>query len=194
MPEPFSLSICALKTASAMCSILAACDKDVSFESVALAVEGLVKGDEAVKAFRERDQKIFAATLNATAKKLEALYQDSLRQSHSAGFKESVQVAFANLSEVIARCLPTGEALARMNHDPEKIAAAVVDAALKIRMEAFADPHSEARDRSLLAPLSDSSGPSKASAPRAYDKCLSLRSPSPLVGEGRDGGSRQSGE
>ena len=131
MPEPFSLSVCALKTASAMFSILAAGDKDVSFESVALAVEGLVKGDEAVKAFRERDQKIFADTLNATAKKLEALYQDSLRLSHSAGFKESVQVAFANLSEVIARCLPTGQALARMNHDPEKIAAAVVDAAVQ---------------------------------------------------------------
>ncbi len=145
MPEPFSLSVCALKTASAMFSILAAGDKDVSFESVALAVEGLVKGGEAVKAFRERDQKIFAATLNATAKKLEALYQDSLRQSHSAGFRESVQVAFANLSEVIARCLPTGEALARMNHDPEKIAAAVVDAALKKRMEVFADPNGEAR-------------------------------------------------
>ena len=131
MPEPFSLSVCALKTVAAVSSILAAGDKDVSFESVALAVEGLVKGGEAVKAFRERDQKIFAATLNATAKKLEALYQDLLRHSHSAGFRESVEVAFANLSEVIARCLPTGEALARMNHDPETIAAAVVDAALE---------------------------------------------------------------
>ena len=131
MPEPFSLSVCALKTASAVFSILAAGDKDVSFKSVALAVEGLVKGGEAAKAFRERDQRIFAATLSATTKKLEALYQDSLKQSHSAGFKESVQVAFANMSEVIARCLPAGEALARMNHDPERIAAAVVDAALK---------------------------------------------------------------
>src|SRR6202011_3126425 len=63
----------------------------------------------------------------------------------SAGFRESVQVAFANLAEVIARCLPTREALAQMNHDPEKIATAVVDAALHIQLDAFADPHGEAR-------------------------------------------------
>ena len=145
MPEPFSLSVCALKTVSAAASVLAAGGKDISFESVAKAIDGLMKGDEAVRAFRERDQKIFAATLTATAKKLEALYQESLKHSHSAGFRESVDVAFENLSEVFARCLPTGEALAEMNHDPEKIAEAVLGAALEIQMEVFEDPSGEGR-------------------------------------------------
>lgn len=145
MPEPFSLGVCALKTVSAAASILAAADKDVSFESAALAIEGLVKGGEAAKAFRERDQRILAATLSATAKKLETLYADSLRHSHSPGFRQQVQLAFANLSEVIARCLPGGEALASMNHDPERIAESVVAAALKIQLDAFNDPHGEAR-------------------------------------------------
>ena len=145
MAEPFSVSVCALKIVSAAASILAAGDKDVSFEFAALAIEGVVKGGEAVRAFREQDQRILAATLSATAKRLEAVYEDALRQSHSQGFRELVEVAFANLSEVIARCLPTGEALARMNYDPDRIAAAVVDAALSIRMDAFDDPRGEAR-------------------------------------------------
>ncbi len=146
MPEPFSLSVCALKTVSAAASILAAADKDVSFESAALAIEGLVKGGEAAKGFQEREQRILAATLKETTKKLEVLYQESLKRRHSPGFREQVEVAFANLSEVMGRCLPTGEALARMNHDPEKIAEAVVAEALKIRMDVFADPSGEARN------------------------------------------------
>ena len=145
MPEPFSLGVCALKTVSAAASILAAADKDVSFESAALAIEGLVKGGEAVKAFHERDQRILAATLNATAKKLEALYEDSLRHSHSPGFREQVEVAFANLPDVVKQCLPTGEALARMNHDPKRVAEAVVDAAVARRFDVFADPNGEAQ-------------------------------------------------
>ncbi len=69
MTEPVSLTVCALKTVSAVSSLLAAGATDVSFESVALAVEGLAKGEEAAQSFRKRDRTIFAATLRATAKK-----------------------------------------------------------------------------------------------------------------------------
>ena len=128
-----------------MTSILAAWDKDNPAESAAQAIEGLLKGGEAANAFRERDQQILGSALRATAKRLEALYGDSLAHPHSPGFRETVEVAFANLSEVFARCLPTGEALAKMGHDPERIAAAVVDAALAIQIDVFADPYGEAR-------------------------------------------------
>ncbi len=150
MPDPFSLGVCAMKIASAAASLLTAGDQGVSFQAAASAIQALMKGGEAVKAFREQDQKIFAATLTATAKKLEALYRKLLRHSHSAGFRESVDLAFENLSEVFARCLPTGEALARMNHDPTKIAEAVVNAAVKIQMDVFADPSGEARKILIL--------------------------------------------
>ena len=96
-----------------------------------------MKGGEAVKAFREQDQHDFANALKGAAEHLEAHYENSLRHGHSREFRESVEAAFAYVSEVIARCLPTRDALARLNHDPEKIAAEVVDAALKIRMDVF---------------------------------------------------------
>ncbi len=145
MPEPFSLSVCALKICAAVTSILAAHGTDNAAESAAQAIEGLLKGGEAVKAFRERDQQILGSALRGTAKRLEALYQESLKRQHSSGFRENVEVAFANLSEAIAKCLPSGEALARMGHDPGRIAAAVVDAALALRMDVFSDPYGEAR-------------------------------------------------
>ena len=113
--------------------------------SAALAIEGLVKGGEAVEAFHERDKRILAATLKATAKKLETLYDDLLKQSHSSGFREQVETAFANLPDVIKQCLPTGDALARMNHDPKRIAEAVVEAAVARQFDVFADPSGEAR-------------------------------------------------
>ncbi len=139
-----------MKTVASAATLIAVGQKlgggeGVSFETVASTLEGVMTGGEAVEGFRERDRKIFAQALNAAAKKLEALYAESLRRSHSPGFEDGVRVAFANLAEVIARCLPGGEDLARLEHDPDRIAAAVVEKALAIRMEIFADPHGEAR-------------------------------------------------
>ncbi len=150
MPEPLTLAVCAVKTVASAAALIAVGQKlgggeGVSFETVASALEGLMTGQEAVKDFQERDRKIFAQTLNAVAKKLEALYAESLRRSHSLGFEDNVRVAFSNLAEVIARCLPNSEDFARLNHDPDRIAAAVVDNALKMQMEIFADPYGEAR-------------------------------------------------
>ena len=150
MPEPLSLAVCAMKTVASAATLIAVGQKlrggeGVSFETVASTLEGVMTGGEAVEGFRERDRKIFAQALNTAAKKLEALYAESLRRSHSPGFEDGVRVAFANLAEVIARCLPGGEDLARLEHDPDRIAAAVVEKALAIRMEIFADPHGEAR-------------------------------------------------
>jgi tetratricopeptide (TPR) repeat protein len=150
MPDPFSLSVCAMKTVAAAASLLAAGDKGVSCESTAKAIEALMRGGEAVKDVRELDQRDFAHALKNAAKRLEAIYQDSLRHGHSPKFRESVELAFANFSEVTARCLPTREALARLNHDPEKIAAVVVDEALKIQLDVFADPTGEARKILIL--------------------------------------------
>ncbi len=145
MPDPFSLGVCAIKMVAAAASLLAAADKGVSAESAANAIEALMKGGEAVGDFRDQGSHDFANALKGAAKSLEARYEELLRGAHSAEYRESVAVAFANLSEVIAQCLPARAALARMNHDPETIARAVVDAAIQRRMDIFADPSGEAR-------------------------------------------------
>jgi phage shock protein A len=148
VPEPLSLALCAVKTVAAAASLIAVGEKlggEVSFQTLSQALEGMMRTGEAVKGFRGHDSKIFAATLEQAAKRLEARYEDALKQRHSAGFEDAVRVAFANLAEVIGGCLPSEEALARMNHDPDRVAATVVEAALAIRMDVFADADGEAR-------------------------------------------------
>jgi tetratricopeptide (TPR) repeat protein len=139
MPEPVSLALCALKTCAAVSSMLASQFTENPPEAWTLFIEGGVKGGEAAKVFGENGRPMFAAALSGSVKRLERLYEESLRHAHSPGFRETVEVAFANFAEVIARCLPTGADLAKLDHDPEKIGEAVVKAALALRMDVFAD-------------------------------------------------------
>ena len=151
MPEPFSLGACAVKAAASAAGLIAVAQKigggnGVSFETVASALESMTKGGDAVKAFREAEQKVFSDTMNAVAKRAEALYeQEVLRRAHSKGYEETVRVAFANIPEVVARCLPTGAELARLDHDPDRVAEAVLQRALAIHMDIFDAPYAEAR-------------------------------------------------
>jgi len=141
---PFDIAFCALRACTALALGFVSGQAEHVHEAVAAGLEAAVNGGEALTAFSEREQQVLLPTLRKAAKHLEELYAQSLRQSHSAGFRENVETAFANFPEVFARCLPSAEALAELNHDPDKVAKAVVVKAIAIQMEVFKDPHGEA--------------------------------------------------
>jgi tetratricopeptide (TPR) repeat protein len=50
-----------------------------------------------------------------------------LRGTHSEGFRQTVEASFANLGEVFDSCVPGGEELVRLRHDPVAIGNRVAD-------------------------------------------------------------------
>ena len=142
---PIDIAFCALRACTAVALGFVSGQAEHTHEAIAAGLEAAVNGGEALTAFTEREKEVLLPALQKVAKHLEELYQESLRQSHSAGFRENVEVAFANLPEVFDKCLPSAEGLAELNHDPDRVAKAVVDHAVAIQMDVFADPSGEAR-------------------------------------------------
>lgn len=120
-------------------AILGAAQSDQPLDHVGKVLEAVTKGGEAVAEFRSAERDLLQRALRSAEQQLIATYDDSFKNSHSSGFKESVDTAFANLAEVFDQCVPRGQALAALNLDPQLIGKAIADAAAARQMDAFRD-------------------------------------------------------
>ena len=111
--------------------------------------EALFKGGEAAAKLHSAQAPTFEKALHKAQVIVRQAYDESLRKPHTAGFSETVGVAFENLDLVFAQCIPRGQALAKLNHDPLLIGAYVADTAAAMAMVVFA----EGEGRKLLIAL-----------------------------------------
>jgi tetratricopeptide (TPR) repeat protein len=132
-------AICIGKICASAASILGAAHSDAPRDHLKDIFEAIKSGGEAAAKLRGPEVPKLRHALDASEKVLVQVYAESLKNSHSDGFADIVDQAFANLAEVFDSCMPVGQELARLRHDPEAIANHVADAAVARRMEVFRD-------------------------------------------------------
>jgi tetratricopeptide (TPR) repeat protein len=141
--------LCIGKICVSAASVIGTLHGDAPLEHLKEIFEAISSSGEAAKKLRGPDVPKFHDALQASQKTLEQAYAESLKNSHSAGFDETVALAFANLGEVFETCMPRGQQLAKLNHDPESIGNFVADAAVARQIDAFR----EGEGRKLLVAL-----------------------------------------
>jgi tetratricopeptide (TPR) repeat protein len=131
--------LCIGKICVSAASVIGTLHGDAPLEHLKEIFEAINSGGEAAKKLRGPDVPKLHDALKSSQKTLGRVYAESLKNSHSAGFAEAVDLAFANLGEVFETCMPRGQQLAKLNHDPELIGNFVADAAVARQIDAFRD-------------------------------------------------------
>jgi len=130
-------ALCLGKLCLSGASILSSAFSDAPLEHIRDIIEALDSGNEAFAKLRGPEAATLHKALAQSKIAIEKAYEAALRGAHSDGFRESVETAFANLGEVFESCVPSGQELAQLRHDPEAIANRVADNALARDMEVF---------------------------------------------------------
>jgi tetratricopeptide (TPR) repeat protein len=142
-------AVCIGKICVAGAKILGALHSDAPQEHLKDIFEALGSGGEAADKLRGSEMQTFGKALESSRKTMEQVYDQALKNNHSAGFADTVDQAFANLAEVFETCVPRGQQLAKLNHDPESIGNFIADAAVARQIDAFR----EGEGRKLLVAL-----------------------------------------
>src|SRR5271166_6010041 len=87
-------------------SMLSSSFSDAPVERIRDVLEDLDSGNEAFARLRGTQAATLHKALAQSKKAIEECYEGSLRRTHSAGFRETVEAAFANLGEVFESCVP----------------------------------------------------------------------------------------
>jgi predicted RNase H-like HicB family nuclease len=132
-------AFCIGKICVAGAKILGALHSDAPHEHLKDVFEALGSGGEAAVKLRGPEMQAFGKALESSRKILKQTYDEALKNSHSIGFADTVDQAFANLAEVFETCVPRGQQLAKLNHDPEAIGNFVADAAVERQIDVFRD-------------------------------------------------------
>jgi tetratricopeptide (TPR) repeat protein len=132
-------AICIGKICASAASVIGLAHSDAPLDHLKDIFEAIKSGGEAAAKLRGPEVPKLRHALDASEKVVAQAYGESLKNSHSHGFADIVDQAFANLAEVFDRCMPAGQELVRLRHDPEAIANHVADAAVARRMEVFRD-------------------------------------------------------
>jgi hypothetical protein len=141
--------LCIGKICVSVASILGAITSDNPLEHLKEIFEAISSGVEAASKLQGPEVPTLRRALEASKATVQKAYEQSLSKTHSAGFSETVEIAFASLTEVFDRCIPRGEELSKLRHDPYKIAETMADRAVAQNMEVF----SEGEGRKLLVAL-----------------------------------------
>jgi tetratricopeptide (TPR) repeat protein len=132
-------AICIGKICASAASVIGLAHSDVPMDHLKDIFEAIKSGGEAAAKLRGPEVPKLRHALDASEKVVARAYAESLKNSHSHGFADVVDQAFANLAEVFDSCMPAGQELARLKHDPEAIANYVADAAVAQHMDVFRD-------------------------------------------------------
>jgi tetratricopeptide (TPR) repeat protein len=132
-------AICIGKICASAASILGAAHSDAPMDHLKDIFEAIKSGGEAAAKLRGPEVPKLRHALDASEKVVAQAYAESLKNNHSHGFADIVDQAFANLAEVFDSCMPAGQELARLRHDPEAIANHVANAAVARSMDVFRD-------------------------------------------------------
>ena len=92
--------------------------------------EALASGGAAIGAITEAERAPLTKALKTAYTELQAAYDARLRSDRDPGFADAVSVAFANFPQIFESCLPLGQELAELRHDPKAIAARIADKAV----------------------------------------------------------------
>jgi tetratricopeptide (TPR) repeat protein len=131
--------LCIGKICMSAASLVAVVKTGQPFEHLKELFEALSSGAEAVDKLLPAGVPALHEALQASQADIEKTYAKLLKNSHSSSFSETVDQAFANLGEVFETCVPRGQQLAKLNHDPELIGNFVADAAAARQIDAFRD-------------------------------------------------------
>jgi tetratricopeptide (TPR) repeat protein len=130
-------ALCLGKLCISGASMLSSAFSDAPLERIRDILGAFDSGNEAFAKLRGAEATTLHKALAQSKIAIQETYESSLRHSHSAGFREAVETAFANLGEVFESCVPSGQDLARLRHDPEAIANKVADNAVARNMPFF---------------------------------------------------------
>ena len=139
MPFDPAIALCVSRLCVGAAALLGVANSSQSLDQLKDVFEAVATGGEALAKLRGPEARIFGKALKAAEVEVLAACAESLRKQHSSGFRETVELAFANFSEVFESCLPRGEEFARLGHDPLRIANWIADAAVQRQMEVFRD-------------------------------------------------------
>jgi tetratricopeptide (TPR) repeat protein len=132
-------ALCIGKICASAASVIGLAHSDAPMDHLKDIFEAIKSGGEAAAKLRGPEVPKLRHALDASEKVVAQAYAESLKNSHSHGFADIVDQAFANLAEVFDSCMPAGQELARLRHDPEAIANHVADAAVARSMDVFRD-------------------------------------------------------
>jgi tetratricopeptide (TPR) repeat protein len=130
-------ALCLGKLCVSCASMLGSSFSDAPLEHVRDLFEALDSGGETLGKLRGPEAATLHKALGRSKIEIKRTYEASLRHSHSAGFRETVETSFDNLGEVFEFCVPSGQELVRLRHDPEAIANKVADNAVARDMPFF---------------------------------------------------------
>jgi tetratricopeptide (TPR) repeat protein len=134
-----SAALCIGKICVGIASIVTAVRTEQPLDHLKEIFEAVSSGSEAAAKLRGPEVPTLGKALETSRATLEEAYAESLKNSHSTDFAETVDLAFANLAEVFDTCMPHGQELAKLKHDPDAIGNFVADAAVAQQIEAFRD-------------------------------------------------------
>jgi tetratricopeptide (TPR) repeat protein len=125
------------KIGASAASVIGWAKSDEPFDNVKELFDALGKGGEGVSKLRGPEVPTLRKALVSSRSALEKTYRETFRNNHSPEFHENVEVAFANLGEVFDACVPQGQDLAKLRHDPQAIGEWIADAAVARKIEVF---------------------------------------------------------
>jgi hypothetical protein len=128
-----SLSLCIkiFSTVGALCSLGSAKDH---LETVKATIEACAKGGEAALALKETDRQTVQAAFNSMRISLERDYR-----TFAADERIDYEPLFVSISDVLVRCSPEPETIARLSHNPLRVAEWVADQASQLGYPEFAE-------------------------------------------------------
>jgi tetratricopeptide (TPR) repeat protein len=144
MPASLATALALGKIAASGASIVAWAKGDKPLDHLKELFEAVGKGGEAAEKLRGAEVPTLRKALEDSRSALEQAYAEAFKHDHSSSYRERVDVALANLGEVFDKCVPQGQELAKLKHDPQAIGRSIADAAVARQMEIFRDGESRA--------------------------------------------------
>jgi tetratricopeptide (TPR) repeat protein len=130
-------ALCLGKLTLSCASILGSSISATPLEHVRDLFEALDSGGATLAKLREPETATLRKALERSKIEIESAYETALRGTHSEGFRQTVEASFANLGEVFDSCVPGGEELVRLRHDPVAIGNRVADNAVARDIDLF---------------------------------------------------------
>src|SRR5437660_11020383 len=139
MPASLATALALGKIAASGASIVGWAKGDKPLDHLKELFEAVGKGGEAAEKLRGAEVPTLRKALEDSRSALEQAYAEAFKHDHSSSYRERVDVALSNLGEVFDKCVPQGQELAKLKHDPNAIGRSIADAAAAGQMTIFRD-------------------------------------------------------